>query len=188
MLSASLAAAAVDDSRHATPADVELGAALARLARAERSGHASLLAEAWQRLTRCYRALDERPTALAALEQALRWARGSGASDQALDLQCELVELLAEHARAEDHHERGAGRPLRERARDLVFDAARRAARCADPRWEVTVLLRLADVLDGFGDRDDATLLQVRALKLTVGVDYEAGAPRAEDAARLRVH
>lgn len=168
--------------------DADLRAALASLERAERAGRPGLLADAWQRLAQCYRALDELPAALATADQALRWARGSGAADQALDLQCEHVELLAALAAAEDRHAHGAGRPLRERARDEVFDAARRAARCADPRWEVTVLLRLADVLDAFGDRDDATLLQVRALKLTVGVDYEAGPPRAEDAARLRRH
>ena len=40
------------------------------------------------------------------------------------------------------------------------------AARVADPRWEVTVLLHLSDVLDRFGDRDDAVNLQTRALRL----------------------
>ena len=82
----------------------------------------------------------------------------------------------------------GQGRPLRERARDHVFEAQRLAHQVSDARWEVTVLLRLSDVLDRFGDRDDATQLQVRALQLTVGVHDTPHRPDAADAALIRRH
>jgi hypothetical protein len=36
----------------------------------------------------------------------------------------------------------------------------------ADPDWEIKVLLRVSDVLDRCGDRDDAVQLQTRALRL----------------------
>jgi hypothetical protein len=156
--------------------------------RAEARGQPALMAAACQRLARCYRALDAQPMALSTLERAQRWAGISGAIDQEVDLGCELAEWLADLAGAADRHERGSGRRLREQARDQVFQTTQRVTRCADPRWEVTVLLRLSDVLDRFGDRDDATQLQVRALQLTVSEYYSAPPPRAEDAAGLRRH
>lgn len=162
--------------------------ALQALDGAEGSGHATMMSEACQRLAACYRRLGELPAAIVTLERALRWSRAGGAPDQALDLQCEMAESLADLAEQADRREAGSGRPLRDRARDEVFDAARQAERCADPRWEVTVLLRLSDILDRFGDRDDATTLQVRALQLTAAPFYTPPVPRAEDAARLRPH
>jgi tetratricopeptide (TPR) repeat protein len=158
------------------------------LEQARGTGRPGLMAEACHRVAHCWRALGERSSALDPLERALQWARASGACDQALDLQCELAELLAEMAAHADHDERGSGRALRERARDEVFDAVRAATGCADPRWEVTLLLRLSDVLDRFGDRDDATQLQVRALQLTAAGMYGSAALRAEDAAQVRRH
>jgi hypothetical protein len=104
-------------------------------------------------------------------QQALQWARLTGATDQALDIQCDLVETLAQQAEAQELEQPGSGQAPRAQARDLVFEASRQAARVADPRWEVTVLLRLSDVLDRFGDRDEATSLQVRALQCSVGDD-----------------
>lgn len=162
--------------------------AMRALEQARAASLPGVIAEACHRVARCWRALGERPATLASLERALHWARASGACDQALDLQCECAELLAEMAARADLDEPGSGRPLRERARDEVFDAARAAAGCADPRWEVTLLLRLSDVLDRFGDHDDATQLQVRALRLTAAGMYGPAAPRAEDAARVRRH
>ncbi len=159
-----------------------------RLEQARAAGHPGLMAEACHRLAGCWRALGERRAALASLERALPWARSSGASDHALALQCETAELLADMAARADRGDRGSGRPLRERARDTIFEVVRAAAGCADPRWEVMLLLRLSDVLDRFGDHDDATALQVRALRLTAAEFYGEPAPRAEDAARLRVH
>lgn len=171
----------------ATP-QAALRQALARLERAETQGRPGLMADACQRLARCYRALGASGAARASLERALRWACTSGAADQELDLRCEFAEWLADEAAQADRHEHGSGRALREQARDQVFQASRLAAGCADPRWEVTLLLRLSDVLDRFGDRDDATVLQVRALQLTVSEVYAPPAPRAEDAVSLRRH
>ena len=41
----------------------------------------------------------------------------------------------------------------------------------ADPQWEVTVLLRVADLFDRLGDHEDAIALQCRAMGLMGGVD-----------------
>lgn len=182
------AAAMPGSSPNAGDPHAALGQAMRALERARTSGRPGVMAEACHRLARCWGRLGEPPAALAALERALQWARASGACDQALDLQGEIAELLAEMAMHADRHERGSGRPLRERARDEIFDAVRAAAGCADPRWEVTLLLRLSDVLDRFGDHDDATQLQVRALRLTAVGLYGQPTPRAEDAARVRSH
>lgn len=185
-----IAAALPSDDPEAPPSRAQraLRRALDDLSRAETRGQPGPMAEACQRLSRCYRALGAAPTAVALMERGLRWAGSSGAIDQALDLRCELAELLADLAEDAERRARGSGRVLRERARDEVFGATRLAAGCADPRWEVTLLLRLSDVLDRFGDRDDATVLQVRALQLTAAEFYTPAPPRAEDAVPLRRH
>ena len=118
----------------------------------------------------------------------IRWARAIGAGDLVVDLLCDRVEMLAQESDALEREQRGLGRSARERARDLVFEASRLVARVADPHWEISVLLRLSDVLDRFGDRDDATLLQVRALQLTVGSTLPPTPPGAEDASRAQRH
>ena len=162
--------------------------AIAALERAQAAGPSWPLAEALLQLGRCYRALDALPSALAMIEQALRWARATGAADHSVDLLCELVETLALQAQRQEQALRGSGRPARERARDCIFEATGLAAHVADPGWQVTVLLRLSDVLDQFGDRDDATRLQVRALQLTAGSALPPDRPTAADAALLRRH
>jgi hypothetical protein len=162
--------------------------ALERLEQTQSTGRPWALAEAHRDVAHAYRRLGALPSALALLEQALQWARVTGARDEAVDLQCEIVETLALQAATSDPEQTGSARAARERARDLVFDASRQAAGVADAKWEVTVLLRLSDVLDRFGDRDDATLLQVRALQLTVGAALSAPAQTAADAALLRCH
>ena len=43
------------------------------------------------------------------------------------------------------------------------------AGHVADAQWEVTVLLRISDVLDRCGDHDDAVQLQARAMGLMYG-------------------
>lgn len=144
------------------------------------------LAEAQRAVAAAYREVGALPSALAMLDSAMRWARASGQGDLLVELMCEAVETLAGESDQLEREERGSGRPSRERARDLVFDATQRVARVADPRWEVTVLLRLSDVLDRFGDRDDATQLQVRALQITVG--SAAPSPMAADGASQRRH
>jgi hypothetical protein len=162
--------------------------ALAKLEQAQCAGHPWALAEAHRQTAGAYRRLGALPSALTLLRQGLRWARATGAVDQGVDLQCEIVETLALEAEACERVQRGSGRPAREQARDLVFHASRQAAGVADAQWEVTVLLRLSDVLDRFGDRDDATVLQVRALQLTVGDALPPARQTAADAALLRCH
>lgn len=126
------------------------------------------LAEAHRAVAGAYRELGALSSALAMLETAQRWAHALGCADQQVDLLCETIEVLARQSEAQERVARGGGRAARERARDLVFDTRQRLARVADPQWEITVLLRLSDVLDRFGDHDDATQLQLRALRLTV--------------------
>lgn len=162
--------------------------ALASLELAQACGRTWSLAEAHREAAAAYAAFGAWPSAELMLARGLRWARLGGGPDACVDLLCELVECLALAADAAEREAPGQGRPLRERARDHVFEAQQLARRVSDARWEVTVLLRLSDVLDRFGDRDDATLLQVRALQLTVGVSPELQRPTAGDAALLRCH
>lgn len=162
--------------------------ALASLELARAGGQAWSLAEAHREAAAAYAAFGAWPSAELMLAQGLRWARVSGAPDACVDLLCALVECLAGAADEAEAQTPGQGRPLRDRARDHVFEAQRLAHQVSDARWEVTVLLRLSDVLDRFGDRDDATQLQVRALQLTVGVSPEQPPPSAGDAALLRCH
>jgi hypothetical protein len=180
------------DEAMTTPCSVDanratLRKALAHLETTQAEARPWALAEAHRQVAVAYAALQAWPSALAMLEAALRWARAVGAGDQVVDLLCSAVEMHAGESEALERDERGRGRPARERARDLVFEASRLAARVADPRWEVTVLLRLSDVLDRFGDRDDATLLQVRALQLTVGGSTSLS-PGASDASARHPH
>lgn len=160
--------------------------ALASLELAKASCSAWSLAEAHREAAGAYAAVGALSSALGMFEQALRWAGATGSVDQRVDLLCEIVETLAAESDALERQRPGSGRASRNQARDRVFEASQMAARVADARWEVTVLLRLSDVLDRFGDRDDATQLQVRALLLTVGGSPEA--PKAADAALLRRH
>lgn len=146
------------------------------------------MVEAHREVARAYREAGAMASASAMLEQALRWAPLMGSVDARADLLCEWVELLAEQSDLLERLEAGSGRPAREQARDAVFEASQVAARVADPRWEVTMLLRLSDVLDRFGDRDDATLLQMRALQLTVGHRPEPPRPELADAPARRRH
>jgi tetratricopeptide (TPR) repeat protein len=173
------------ESRQAQEA---LQLALRALERAEACGRPWTLTEALARLGRCYRRLALHGAAQHCFERALRWSVVSGGGDQAVEVLCELSEACADEADAADQVEPGSGRAARERARDHVFDATRRASHVADPTWEVTVLLRLSDVLDRFGDREDATVLQVRALRLTAGATLPAERPTADDAATARRH
>lgn len=127
------------------------------------------LAEAHRAVAGAYRGLGAWPSAAANLQAARRWAQAGQARDLDIDIACTLVETLADAAEAAEQQQRGHGRPQRDLARDLVFDVTQQAASAADAQWEIGVLLRLSDVLDRFGDRDDATQLQIRVLQLTVG-------------------
>lgn len=137
--------------------------AIAALESAQADGAAGAIAEAQLGLARCYSAMGALGFALALLEQGLAVAQGL---DQRVELLIERINTLARHATQLEAQVPGGGRASREAARDHIFEASGLAARVADPRWEVKVLLQLSDVLDRFGDRDDAVHLQTRALRL----------------------
>lgn len=159
------------DTPHAPVVDLrdQLRASLRQLEAVQAHPRPWALAEAHRAVGGAYRDLGAWPSAVANLQVARRWAQASQARDLDIDIACTLVETLANAADAAEQQQRGIGRPQREQARDLVFEVTQQAASAADAQWEVGVLLRLSDVLDRFGDRDDATQLQIRALRLTVG-------------------
>lgn len=150
--------------------------ALSALDEAEAQGEPMALCQALARVGRCYHDVDAAGPAENYLQQGLRLALSLGAVDASVDLLCELAEvsaLAADQLTVQDP--RGA-HAARNRARDHAFEAARLAGRSADPQWEVTVLLRISEVLDNFGDRDDAIALQCRALGLMTGAGRESPA------------
>lgn len=140
--------------------------ALAELDSAERLHQPHAMAHALGQVGRAYRALGEWAIALRCLRQAHGWAGVCGAADGALDLQCELAETALDAGDDGAADDAQHARALYDQARDHAFEASRMAAHCADPQWEVTVLLRVSDVLDRCGDHDDAIALQCRALQL----------------------
>lgn len=149
------------------PGRAALDLAVRRLDEAECHREPSAMCEALAGISRCYRSLSAFSAALDFMEQALRWSYALGGVDQRVELLCELAELSSEAgeaARAGDD-ERQA-RVAREFARDMAFEAARVATHAADPHWEIKILLRASDVLDGCGDHDDAITLQTRAIEL----------------------
>jgi hypothetical protein len=143
--------------------------AAAQLDAAEARGQPFEMSQALAEVARCYRALRIWSTTEQSLERALRWARVTGSTDLLVDLLCETSEAACALAEQLDAAKRGKGRPARERARDHAFEATTLAAHTADTHWEVQVLLRISDVLDRCGDKDDAMLLQTRALRLMSG-------------------
>ena len=146
--------------------------AAAQLDAAESRAQPGEMSQALADVARCCRALDDWPSAETCLVHALRWARLAGSTDGVVDLMCELSETstsLAERFDADEDMEPGPAHAARERARDHAFEASTLAGRVADTQWEVQVLLRISDVLDRCGDRDDAMLLQTRALRLMSG-------------------
>ena len=143
--------------------------AAAALDAAERRGQPFALSQALVQMARGYRAMHALASAETYLELALRWARATHSTDHTVDLLCELCEAAEDVAQAQDAQAPGSGHQARERARDHAFEASTLAGRVADPDWECTVLLRISDVLDRCGDRDDAVQLQARALRLLGG-------------------
>jgi len=143
--------------------------AMRMLDEAETRAGPAEMAQAQAVVGHAYRALAALPAAAAHLAQALRWARLTGSIDLVVDLQCELCDLRVCEAALRDEEQPGSGRLAWESARDHAFEASTLAHRVADSQWEVTVLLRVSDLLDRCGDHDDATQLQVRALRLIAG-------------------
>jgi hypothetical protein len=143
---------------------------------AEAGGQAHQISRALARIAVCYRSLRAMASAEAYFEAALRWARSSGATDEVVDLLCELCETTVQLSQAQEALGRGRGRAARERTRDRAFEATTLTGRVSDPGWEATALLRVSDLLDRCGDHNDAALLQTRALRLMSG-SLSTGAP-----------
>ncbi len=155
-----------DTLPHDETARDALRAAAAALDAAEQQGQPHAISAALAQMARCLMALQALPHAENYLEGALCWSRAAGSTDQTVDLLCELCDLAERLAQLQDARAPGLGHAARERARDHAFEASTLAGRVADPVWEIKVLLRVSDVLDRCGDRDDAVQLQTRALRL----------------------
>jgi hypothetical protein len=153
-----------DDAR------AELRAAVTQLDAAEAAGDAARLSEALAEVSRCHRRVGALAEADWYAKRGLAVARTIGAVDASVDALCELAELALERAERldEQNEPRGAHR-LRDAVRDHGYEASQLARHTADPQWEVTVLLRVADVFDRLGDHDDAIALQTRAMGLMTG-------------------
>lgn len=148
------------------PARAALRHAALALDAAELLGEPAQISQALLDMAQAYRTLQALPSAEAVFEAALRWARAARCTDATVDTLCALCETAADLAAVLDAQEAGTGHAARERARDHAFEASTLAPRVADAGWEVKVLLRISDVLDRCGDRDDAVQLQTRALRL----------------------
>lgn len=121
------------------------------------------MVEALGDVARCYFDQGALPSAEAHFEQALRWSELLGSIDGQVDLLCEAAEVAATTVEQSPHDPR-ARRAARRRAVEHANEAARLAARVADPAWEVKVLLRASDVLDRCGHTTEASELQARAM------------------------
>lgn len=155
-----------DHLPHDEAARTALRAAAAALDAAEVQAEPHAVSAALAQMARSLAAMQALAQAETYLEGALRWSRAAGSTDQTVDLLCELCDLAERQAQTQDARATGLGHAARERARDHAFEASTLAGRVADPDWEIKVLLRISDVLDRCGDRDDAVQLQTRALRL----------------------
>ncbi len=151
------AARALDAARRRASSPFAMSCALTALARACRGLHDEVNAEGY-------------------LDEALRWARAAGSIDLVVDLLCELCEVCAAQGLATCEDDEGLDPAACERMRDHAFEASTLANRVADGSWEAKVLMRIGGVLESCGDRDDAVLLQTRALRLMSG-SLAGGAP-----------
>jgi len=134
------------------------------------------MCHALTQVARCYKLMGMLAETQTCLQQALRWSRLMGGTDGVVDLLCELGEtaatLAATHAAAhaatlvDTRHPPRAAQALRQRARGHALEASTLACHVSDPQCEAQVLLRISDILDRCGNRDDAVLLQTRALRL----------------------
>ena len=151
------AARALDAARRRASSPFAMSCALTAVARACRGLHDEVNAEGY-------------------LDEALRWARAAGSIDLVVDLLCELCEVCAAQGLATCEDDEGLDPAACERMRDHAFEASTLANRVADGSWEAKVLMRIGAVLESCGDRDDAVLLQTRAVRLMSG-SLTGGAP-----------
>lgn len=143
---------------------------------ARRRASPILMSQALVEMAQACRLQRDEASAETYLEEALRWARVAALTDQVVDLLCELCEVCAAQSQAGDPDCPRAGHAAAERMREHAFEASTLANRVADGAWEAKVLMRISEVLARCGDRDDAVLLQTRALRLMSG-NLACGAP-----------
>lgn len=141
-----------------------------------RCGSPFAMSSALTAMARACRSLHDEVNAEGYLDEALRWARAAGSIDLVVDLLCELCEVCAALGLATAEEDESPDPAACERMRDHAFEASTLANRVADASWEAKVLMRIGAVLESCGDRDDAVLLQTRALRLMSG-SLAAGAP-----------
>jgi hypothetical protein len=158
------------DALHAEEsARARLRDAVSELDAAEVAAEPARLSQSLAQVSRCHRAVGALSEADWYAKRGLAVARGLGAVDASVDALCELAELSLDRAdRLAQDEPRGAHR-LRDAARDHAFEATELAQRATDPKWEITVLLRVSDLFDRLGDHDDAIALQCRAIGLICG-------------------
>lgn len=152
--------------------------AAAALDKAERSKQPLEMTLALAQMARCYRGLQALGPAESYLEQALSWSRTLGAIDQSVEILCLLTEASCSLAEVHARDDARLRHAALERTRDRAFEVTRLASQVSDPEWEITVLLRISDVLDRCGDHDDAVELQSHAMRLMYGA--HAGAESVE--------
>lgn len=160
----------------AGPLQDDLRQALHRQQIADAHGHPLLRCEALTGTARSLaaaQAWDASETCLALALQAARQVLAS--EDLQADLLCALAEVCCNAADAWDAAKHvdddgpavpGPCHPARDRAHGWAGEAAQQAARVSDTAWQVTVLLRAADVLARGGELDEAACLQRQALAL----------------------
>ncbi len=151
-----------------SPDRAALGVALTSLDAAEHRGEPACLAQALTHVAHCYHRVGMSAHRRWYLQQALRFSAMLSAVDTSVDTLCELAEASVDCTDAYDDEEDGPrqAHKARDQARDHVYEAARLASRSSDPQWEVTVLMRVSELLDRMGDHDDAVSLQRRAVGL----------------------
>jgi tetratricopeptide (TPR) repeat protein len=149
-----------------SPARSALREAAAALDLAERHHQPLEMCLTLAQMARCYRALHALGPAEWYLDQALAWARTLGAIDQAVEILCLAAETSCALSEAHAGSDVRRSHAALERTRDRVFEITGLAGHVTDPQWEITVLLRISDVLDRCGDHDDAVQLQSRAMRL----------------------
>lgn len=155
------------DMTFATNTPAPLRHAQDLLASAQAQGRPQPMVTALTELARAWADEAAFGTAEAHLEQALRWSTLLPAVDTQVDLLCQAAEMAAVSAeRATRENDKPGCRAARRRALAHAFEAARLSEQVACPGWEVVVLLRISDVLDRCGRRDDAAALQTRAVRM----------------------
>lgn len=135
-----------------------------RLRLAQAQPDAFSMCHALTQVARCYKLMGLLAETQLCLQQALGWCRLMGSNDAVVDLLCELSETAATLAETDDRPRHAHASKLRACCYALQASAA--AAHVSDPQAEAQMLLRISDVLARCGDRDDAALLQTRALRL----------------------